>query len=231
MSRQILNCFTTFFLQETKTLPSLTICPWPAFRSQGFHFTNETYENMVFEWEDLVDVSVTNATNNDNQFINVTKTRSATFGICFTLKITKSLGLSEAIILVMKRSWDIIVYVHSDGEEFWLSWFPYGLLPNKFRLNIKSDNETATTVLDITEKQIEHYPKNVRPCNNTISGSSREAIWADAAYYRYFRANYLYRLRQSLSELIIKTFTMIVSAFSYSYMASVYTSKFNPILF
>lgn len=165
-------------------LPSITICPWPAFKEQGFHFTNEKYENMTFKKEDLFNISVMNQPNRDIKHIDIHETRSPALGRCFTVKVTKRLSLNEPFGLLLKRSWDVIVFVHNDGEEFWLSWYPYGSF-NNFQLNIKSDTEAITTILSFSEKQVEYYPSSARPCNKSSSGHNSEAMLRDAVYYRY----------------------------------------------
>ena len=175
-----------FVWQERKTLPSLTVCAWKAFKDRGFYFTADMYKNMTFDLEELLNVSILNRSNTDIKYINVTETRTANFGKCFTLKVNKPLGVNEAFILVFKRSRDLIVFVHNEGEEIWLGLSPYGSLVNKFRLNIQSDNQTAMASLNVAEKQLEHFNKIARPCNTSSSGSSREAILKDAAYHRSF---------------------------------------------
>ena len=174
------------FWQERKTLPSLTVCAWKGFKDRGFYFTADMYKNMTFELEELLNVSILNRNNTYIKYINVTETRTANFGKCFTLKVNKPLSVNEAFILVFKRSRDLIVFVHNEGEEIWLGLSPYGSLVNKFRLNIQSDNQTAMASLNVAEKQLEHFNKRARPCNTSSSGSSREAILKDAAYHRSF---------------------------------------------
>ena len=176
--------------QERKTLPAMTVCAWPAFKERGFYFTTDKYENMTFDLGYFLNVSILNKPNIDIKYVNVTETRTSNFGKCFTLKVTKSLRVNEAFILVFKRSWDLKVFVHNDGEEFWLAWSPYGSLVNNFRLNIKSDTEAAMTYLKVAEKQVEYFNTNTRPCNESNSGRTREAILRDAAYHRSFKTNH-----------------------------------------
>ena len=167
-------------------MPSLTLCAWPAFKDRGFYFTAEMYENMTYDIEDFLNISILNkAPRIDQKYIVITKIRTATFGKCITLKVTKPLKINEAFILALKRSWDLKVFVHNDGEEFWLAWSPRGSLANKFRLNIKSDAEAAMTYLIVAEKQVDYFNKKTKPCNESSSGSSKEAILWDAAYHRF----------------------------------------------
>ena len=167
-------------------MPSLTSCAWPAFKDRGFYFTAEMYENMTYDIEDFLNISILNKTPRiDQKYIIISKIRTATFGKCITLKVTKPLKINEAFILALKRSWDLKVFFHNDGEEFWLAWNHGGSLAKKFRLNIKSDAEAAMTYLIAAEKQVDYFNKKAKPCNESKSGSSREAILRDAAYHRF----------------------------------------------
>ena len=163
------------------------MCFWPAFKTRGFYYTTEMYDNMTYGLENLLDKSVMNSPKTDIKFINVTEIKTSSFGKCFTLKIIKPLSLHEDFILILNRtSWDLQVFIHNEGEEFWLAWPPYGLLTNVFRLKIHSDPDASMTSLKVTEKYVKIYPKKTRPCNKTGSGDDRAAILRDAAYHRYF---------------------------------------------
>ena len=139
---------------------------------------------MTYKMDDLLDAAVMNKPNRDIKFIERHEIRSPTFGKCFTLKVTKEMSLNEPFFLILNRTWDLTIFVHNDGEEFWLAWLPYGPLINKFQLNIKSNTEAVTTVLSLAEKQFVYYSKIARPCNKTNSGHNRNAVFRDAADYR-----------------------------------------------
>ena len=144
---------------------------------------------MTYDIEDFLNISILNNTPKiDRKYIIITEIRTPTFGKCFTLKVTKPLSINETLILAIKRSWDLKVFVHNDGEEFWLPWSPRGSLANKFRLNMKSDTEAALTYLFVAEKQVNYFNKKAKPCNESSSGSSREAILSDAAYHRFLKS-------------------------------------------
>lgn len=181
-------------------MPSFTFCPWTAFKELGFHYTTEKYENVTFGLGDLLNVSILNLPDRDIKYINATETRSPSLGKCFTLKITRPVGLNDPFVLVLKRSFDLKVFVHNDGEEFWLSSSPYGTNINMFRLNIKSDFESVMTVLNVAERQVQYYPKSVRPCNATNSGNDRGAILKDAENHRFLPKHFL--LKNYFSILI-----------------------------
>ena len=135
---------------------------------------------MTYGLQDLINFSI--LPNAVKEYINISEICSATYGKCFTIKVTKPSNLGEQFILAFKRSWDLKVFVHNDGEEFWLMASPYGLSTNKFQLKIKSNPEAVMTDLKVAEKLVELYPKSARPCNKS---NRREAILKDAFYYRY----------------------------------------------
>ena len=66
-------------------------------------------------------------------------TKSASLGNCFTMKILKPFKLKQSFFVVLNRKWDLIVFVHNEGDEFWLPWSAYPPADNKFRINMKSD--------------------------------------------------------------------------------------------
>ena len=138
---------------------------------------------MTFAIEDLLNEQFLNKSNRD---FHVTEARSPTMGKCFTLKVDKLLGLHEPFIFILKKSFDLKVYIHNDGEEFWVSWMAFGPQTNMIRLNIESDTETVMTILGLTEKEVEHYPKYARPCRKSNSGLSKEEILKEAANHRSF---------------------------------------------
>jgi len=74
-----------------------------------------------------------------NYEFDVKITKSPTQGNCFTTKITKPLQLKETFIFILNRKWDLVVYVHNDGDEIWLPWSAYPYARNKFRINMKTE--------------------------------------------------------------------------------------------
>jgi len=184
VSNKMLQILHNNIFQDSKMLPVFTICPWTAFKSRGFHFSKQMFETQTFTEEDLLNKSMLVSKYSDPEFINVKVTKSVTRGKCFTIKILKLLQLADSFLLILKRTWDLIVFIHNEGDEFWLSSSPYFVLPNKFRLNIKNDKESAMTEIKIAEKQVEFLPKKARTCNLTYSGNNRDSILKDSMDYR-----------------------------------------------
>ncbi len=148
-----------------KIFPCFTVCPWPAFRTLGFHYSKEQFEKETFTVEDLL-----TETYNDMEYLNVKVTKSITLGKCFTIKIAKPVRVNEPFILFLKRTWDVVIFVHNDGDEFWLSWSMYPPPSmQKFELTIKTGMDSAMTELRVAEKQLELISKHSRPCLVTNS--------------------------------------------------------------
>jgi len=168
----------------TKRLPALTICPWPAFKTKGFHYTKEQFEKQTYTLEDLLNTSHVPGRYSNMKDVDVKVTKSIALGKCFTMKISKAVSLGEPFIFHLKRTWDVTIFVHNDDEEFWFSWSAYPPPLNKFRLNIKTDNNSFVSELRVAEKQSISYPKATRPCKAPSSVNNRESILKDAADHR-----------------------------------------------
>jgi len=163
------------------------------------------FETQTFIEEDLLNMSTLVGKNSGPDFINVKVTKSVTRGKCFTIKHSKPLKVHQKFIAAFKRTWDLIIFIHNEGDEFWLSSAPYYMLPNKLRLNIKNDTQAVVTELMIAEKQVEFYPKKARPCNATTSGTDRDSILKDSAIYRFTLAfsNTVRSYSNLMSKLLI----------------------------
>jgi hypothetical protein len=119
------------------------------------------------------------------EYLDIKVTKSITHGKCFTIKILRSLRINEPFFFILKRTWDLKIFVHNDGDEFWLAWAPSSLLSSKFQLNIQSNKEAVMTELKVAERQLELYPKKERPCKDPNDRDHRESVLSDEADYRY----------------------------------------------
>jgi len=145
---------------------------------------SQDYERETYTLEDLLNKSNTQEPYSVMKYVDVKETRSMVLGKCFTLSISKAVYLGELLVLTFKRSWDVTIFVHNDGEEFWFPWSPYIPLLKRFHLNIKTNNDTFATEVQFTEKHSQFYPKGSMPCKAPTSDDSRESILKEAADYR-----------------------------------------------
>ncbi len=89
------------------------------------------FETQTFIEEDLLNMSTLVGKNSGPDFVNVKVTKSVTRGKCFTIKHSKPLKVHKKFIAAFIRTWDLIIFIHNEGDEFWLSSAPYYMLPNK----------------------------------------------------------------------------------------------------
>jgi hypothetical protein len=59
-------------------------------------------------------------------------------GVCFTLSFTDAVEVSKPSGILIKRQWDIIIYFHNEGEQFWLSWYKFPILVTSLKFNINA---------------------------------------------------------------------------------------------
>ena len=70
--------------------------------------------------------------------------------------------------LSFHRTWDLHVYIHTPGDEIWLSFlaFPFQLV--YFRLNANNSDGIKTTDVTISEKEIVTLDKEGSPCKSYV---------------------------------------------------------------
>jgi len=120
----------------------------------GFHNSREQYENQTYTEDDLLEKS----SFVDLDYVTVKVTPTICIRKCFTIPNLAPMNLKESLILILKRTMGILIFIHNGADEYWLTWSPSYTSKNKFRLNIKSDTEAFATELKVAETQIEFYP-------------------------------------------------------------------------
>jgi len=70
--------------EKTKNLPCITICPVNAFKSKGFHFATDIFENQTYS-EDEILMNVTSIQAYNSNLYKVETLRSILFGRCYTI--------------------------------------------------------------------------------------------------------------------------------------------------
>ena len=70
--------------------------------------------------------------------------------------------------LSFHKTWDFHVYIHSPGDEIWLSFlaFPFQLV--YFRLNTNNSDGMKVTDVSISEKEIVTLAKEGLPCKSYV---------------------------------------------------------------
>ena len=89
------------------------------FYISGFFYNETLYKENAFTVDDLFDKTPGvdfNATK-----VEFKTTRTMFFGACFTLSFPNEVSFMQTSSFVIKRSWDMLVYFHNEGEEFWIN--------------------------------------------------------------------------------------------------------------
>jgi hypothetical protein len=84
----------------------------------GFYYNDKLFEENTFSQAELFNKSLSEYLKNPE--VEITILRSVFHGACFTLKFANEVQLSYVSGVVIKRPWDIAIYFHNEGEQFWL---------------------------------------------------------------------------------------------------------------
>jgi hypothetical protein len=116
--------------EEAKPLPCITFCHFYGFKTKGFFYTNKTFNENSYDPEEFFNMTSLDQFQNMPQYV-FKKINTLLWGRCYTM-----CNLRESKI-VLKTYTDLKIFVHIDGDEFWLTLgLPYLL-------------EMADTVLDL----------------------------------------------------------------------------------
>ena len=102
----------------------------------GFYFNDKLYEENTLSQTELFNKSL-------SEYLNLTEVEVRTLktvmhGACFTLKFANEVELSNVSGLVIKRPWDIAIYFHNEGEQFWLLWYSIPILMTSLQFDINT---------------------------------------------------------------------------------------------
>ncbi len=102
----------------------------------GFFFNEKLYKENSFSILDLFDEWPDEHLNRTK--IEVKTIQTFPHGVCFTLSFSNEVLLVETAEFVIKRSWDILVYIHNKGEEFWLLLEEFPIIVSSLRIEINT---------------------------------------------------------------------------------------------
>ena len=88
-----------------KLLPCITICPWMAFKSFGFHYSSGNFSQNTFE-KDEVFLNATNYSVFDESQYTLEEIRSIFLGRCYTIWPLKPKKKKDPSILALKNDRD-----------------------------------------------------------------------------------------------------------------------------
>ena len=95
----MLSCTFCFSKEQkmSKFLPSLTFCPWPVYKRQGFHFKIEDFHKNTFDLEDMFHPQTLRFCKNKTKY-EIKTVMSIYYGKCFTLKNKVNKLLNQIIL-------------------------------------------------------------------------------------------------------------------------------------
>jgi len=92
----------------------------PAYKVPGFHYKALDFNLSTYNLDDIFNSETVEMLNNGTGYL-VTTVSSLYFGRCYT--ITKLEGVpvfDPDMAFNLKKDWDVIVYIHTRGDELWL---------------------------------------------------------------------------------------------------------------
>ena len=97
----------------------------------GFYFSEKLYSENSFAFNEWYDNNLKSTS------FEVKTIKTMTRGVCFTISFPNEMAIAEFSHFFVKRSFDILVYLHNEGDEFWLLWkqYPIEMTSLKFYIN------------------------------------------------------------------------------------------------
>ena len=102
----------------------------------GFHYSDRLYEENSFSVTDLFNKSWSESFNSTS--VEVATLKTLLHGVCFTISFPTEVQLSDVNFITTKRSWDMVLYFHNEGEQFWLLWYSFPIIMTSLQVNINS---------------------------------------------------------------------------------------------
>ena len=150
-------------IQKKKILPPLTFCPWPAYRKHGFYFNKKLLDENTFALEDIFQPDTVKELRNQSIF-KIKEVRNYQMGKCFTLTALNAFPKYGGFNLMLKKNFDLILYIHSVEDEFWINFLFIPTLSSKVLLTVKSLEGASIGTLHLTEKEVTKLDKENMPC-------------------------------------------------------------------
>jgi hypothetical protein len=156
----------------------MTFCPRPGFKKKGFFYSEKSFFENSFTLEDtFVDETVASLKNETLYFSK--NTSSQAWGNCFTLCCLIPVSLrSTSFVLGLKTSFDVIVFVHPQGAELWMTGFgefPFDIASLTIASN--DSNGIVGAMLFFREVETTFLNKKEFPCK--VSSENADMVLAD----------------------------------------------------
>jgi hypothetical protein len=103
-----------------KRLPCFSICSLPGYKNRGFYFTTKNYTDNTYNPEDFFPDKTLNEFKNKSRFL-FAEVQTLFFGRCYKVCSLEEVHLGQAFYWEIKTEFNSRLFLHSDGDEFWLS--------------------------------------------------------------------------------------------------------------
>ncbi len=121
------------------------------FKNRGFHFSTKGFDENTFQIEDVFhDTTLTKLKNTTNYLVK--ELWSIFTGRCFTVCYLHNVNL-DLNELYLKQTWDLKMYVHVRGEEFWLNFGDFPTEKSYMILDANNKDGLAIALMRLTETE------------------------------------------------------------------------------
>ena len=156
--------------ESKKTLPCFTFCAMPAFRTIGFPYKEEDFIQNTYDKEDFFTNDTLDLLQNSTLY-SLTETWSFYLGRCHTICFLLSVGL-DTQTFYLKQSWDMKLFIHSRGEEFWLLFGDFPTEKTYLELNTNNPDNITKMLIGLTTKETTVLTKDYSVCTSYPNADS-----------------------------------------------------------
>jgi len=174
--------------QKKKILPPLTFCPWPAFRKHGFYFNQKLLNENTFSLEDIFQPESLKELKNKSTF-EIKVIHNFQIGKCFTLRALTAFPKYRGFTLKLKKSFDLILYIHSVEDDFWINFLMIPTLSYKVLLTVRSLEGASLGTLYLTEKEITKLNEENMPCRTYEKGINPHSKFIECCKNIFMNSN------------------------------------------
>jgi hypothetical protein len=164
----------------------LTFCPMPGYKKNGFYFNEKSYNENIFQLEDIFGPDTVMDLKNTSNFL-LKETQTLYLGLCFTLCSYGEFAKKNGHTVHLKTDFDVKIFVHQQVSEYWikgLTEVPYDIPFTVLDVNNSDDivaavmslSEIISTSLTKAESPCKTYSDNIRTENDFFINCSQKMM-------------------------------------------------------
>jgi len=147
-----------------KLLPCMTFCPVSGYKTRGVYRTLNSYLENTYNLNDIFEAESLRTIKNDSLYY-WRDVKTIFQGRCFTVCDLVKRGAKKEVIINLSFKQDIKLFIHSKGEEFWLSAsYVFPTEVGSTVLNIANGKNITGAVLMATQKDTILLNQENNPC-------------------------------------------------------------------